>query len=45
MEGSRGLRLRTLPSVLAALAVGDIAYRLFAREPLRRALGIETSHA
>jgi hypothetical protein len=28
--------------VLAALAVGDIAYRLFAREPLRRALGIET---
>ena len=45
MEESRGSRLRTLPRVLAALALGDIAYRLFARAPLRRALGIETSHA
>jgi hypothetical protein len=45
MGDLRGSRLRTLPRVLAALAVGDIAYRLFAREPLRRALGIETSHA
>jgi len=45
MEESRGTRLRVLPSVLAALALGDIAYRLFARAPLRRALGIETSHA
>jgi len=31
--------------VLAALALGDVAYRLFAREPLRRALGIETHGA
>jgi len=45
MEDSRGSRLRMLPHVLAALAIGDIAYRLLAREPLRRALGIETSHA
>jgi len=45
MEDSRGTRLRVLPGVLAALALSDIAYRLFAREPLRRALGIETSHA
>jgi hypothetical protein len=45
MEESRGTRLRMLPQVLAALLVGDIAYRLLAREPLRRALGIETSHA
>jgi hypothetical protein len=45
MEDSRGSRLRMLPQVLAALLVGDIAYRLLAREPLRRALGIETSHA
>jgi len=45
MGDSRGTRLRTLPRVLAALAIGDIAYRLLAREPLRRALGIESSHA
>jgi hypothetical protein len=45
MEGTRGTRLRVLPGVIAALALSDIAYRLFARAPLRRALGIETSHA
>ncbi len=45
MEDSRGSRLRMLPPVLAALLVGDIAYRLLAREPLRRALGIEASQA
>ena len=45
MEESRGPWLGKLPRVLAALALGDIAYRLLAREPLRRALGIETSHA
>jgi hypothetical protein len=31
--------------VIAALAISDIVYRLLAREPLRRALGIETSRA
>jgi hypothetical protein len=45
MEDSRGLRLGTLPRVLAALAISDIAYRLLARQYLRRALGIDTSHA
>jgi hypothetical protein len=36
-----------MPGLVAALAIalGDVAYRLFAREPLRRALGIETHHA
>ena len=29
--------------VIAALAVTDLAYRLFVREPLRRALGIEVA--
>jgi hypothetical protein len=27
--------------VIAALAVGDIAYRMFVRETVRRALGVE----
>jgi hypothetical protein len=45
MGDSRGNGRRMLQRVIAALAVGDLAYRLFAREPLRRALGIETSHA
>lgn len=31
--------------VIAAVAVTDLAYRLFMREPLRRALGIEPKHA
>ncbi|MCW3068599.1 MAG: hypothetical protein JWL67_1224 [Solirubrobacterales bacterium] len=31
--------------VIAAVAVSDVAYRLFVREPLRRALGIEVKRA
>ncbi len=42
MREMRGRRWRTLQGVLAAVAIGDVAYRLFARAPLRRALGIET---
>lgn len=42
MGESRGNGRRVLQRVIAALAIGDIAYRLIAREPLRRALGIET---
>jgi hypothetical protein len=34
-----------LSGVIAALAVSDVAYRLWMREPLRRALGIEVGHA
>lgn len=45
MRVTRGNGRRVLQRVLAALAIGDIAYRLFAREPLRRALGIGTRHA
>jgi len=36
---------RILSRVIAAVAVGDVAYRLFMRAPLRRALGIEVGHA
>lgn len=36
---------RVLSRVIAALAVSDLAYRLWMREPLRRALGIEVGHA
>jgi hypothetical protein len=36
---------RVLGSVIAAVAVADLAYRMLAREPLRRALGIEPKHA
>jgi hypothetical protein len=36
---------RILRRVIAAVAVSDVAYRLFVREPLRRALGIEVRHA
>jgi hypothetical protein len=45
MGESKGNGRRVLQRVIAALAIGDVAYRLLAREPLRRALGIETSHA
>jgi hypothetical protein len=31
--------------VIAAVAVTDVAYRLFMRGPLRRALGIDARHA
>jgi hypothetical protein len=36
---------RVVRRLLAALAVADLAYRLFMREPIRRALGIEARHA
>jgi hypothetical protein len=36
---------RAVRRVIAAVAVTDVAYRLFMREPLRRALGIEPRHA
>jgi hypothetical protein len=45
MGDSRGSRRRVIQRVVAALAIGDVAYRLLAREALRRALGIETRHA
>lgn len=45
MGESRGNGRRVAQRVIALLAIGDVAYRLLAREPLRRALGIETSHA
>ncbi|HMD56462.1 MAG TPA: hypothetical protein VKG82_03215 [Solirubrobacteraceae bacterium] len=32
-------------ALITALAAGDVAYRLLMREPLRRALGIETRRA
>ena len=43
-ESSRDAR-RILSGVIAAVAVSDVAYRLFMRAPLRRALGIEVGHA
>jgi hypothetical protein len=43
-ESDRDLR-RVVRRVLAAVAVSDVAYRLFMRAPLRRALGIEVGHA
>ncbi|HEY0516936.1 MAG TPA: hypothetical protein VGD00_07420 [Solirubrobacteraceae bacterium] len=45
MGASRENRRRVLPRVLAGLAIGEVAYRLLMREPLRRALGIESQHA
>jgi hypothetical protein len=45
MGESRGNGRRVLQRVIAALAIGDVAYRLLAREPLRRALGIAASQA
>ena len=44
MEGSTNAG-RVWRRVLAAVAVTDLAYHLFMREPLRRALGIEPKHA
>ena len=43
MGESRGSARRIGARVIAALAISDVAYRLLAREPLRRALGIETA--
>jgi hypothetical protein len=31
--------------ILVAVAISDVAYRLLMREPLRRALGVETRRA
>jgi hypothetical protein len=45
MGESRGSSRRVLQRVIAGIAIGDLAYRLLMREPLRRALGIETRHA
>jgi hypothetical protein len=41
MGESKGNARRIARRVIAALAVTDIAYRLFMRAPLRRRLGIE----
>lgn len=43
-ESRRDLR-RVMRRVVAAVAVSDLAYRMFMRAPLRRALGIEVGHA
>lgn len=43
-ESTAGAR-RVVSRVIAALAVSDVAYRLWVRAPLRRALGIEAKHA
>jgi len=43
-ESRRSARLLA-GGVIAAVAVSDLAYRLFMRAPLRRALGIEVGHA
>jgi hypothetical protein len=45
MGESRADLGRLARRVIAAVAVSDLAYRLFVREPLRRALGIEARHA
>ena len=45
MGETRGDARRALRRVVAAVAVSDLAYRLFVREALRRALGIEVGHA
>jgi len=41
MGDSKGNARRIASRVIAAVAVTDMAYRLFIRAPLRRALGIE----
>jgi hypothetical protein len=43
-ESGRNMR-RLLRRVVAAVAVSDVAYRLFMRAALRRALGIDVGHA
>jgi hypothetical protein len=45
MRDTRGHVRRLVSRVVAAVAVSDLAYRLFVRAPLRRALGIEVRHA
>jgi hypothetical protein len=41
MGDSNGNARRIASRLIAAVAVTDMAYRLFMRAPLRRALGIE----
>jgi hypothetical protein len=41
MGETRGDGRRIVRLVIAAVAVSDLAYRMFMRTPLRRALGIE----
>lgn len=43
-ESGRNMR-RLVRRVVTAVAVSDVAYRLFMRAALRRALGIEVGHA
>jgi len=45
MGETRGSSRRVIQRLIAGLAIGDVAYRLWMRAPLRRALGIETTHA
>jgi hypothetical protein len=45
MGEGKGHARRMVRRVIAAVAVTDVAYRLFMRGPLRRALGIEARHA
>lgn len=45
MGEGKGHAGRVMRRLIAAVAVTDVAYRLFMREPLRRALGIEAKHA
>ena len=45
MGEGKGHATRMVRRVIAAVAVTDLAYRLFMRGPLRRALGIDARHA
>jgi hypothetical protein len=45
MGASKDGTRRMVARLLAALAVGDLAYRMLIRDPVRRSLGIETRHA
>lgn len=45
MGESNGNARRTLQRVVAGIAVSDVVYRLFMREALRRALGVEVRRA
>ena len=45
MGESKGNGRRIAQRLIAVLAISDVAYRLLAREPLRRRLGIETGRA
>jgi hypothetical protein len=45
MGASTHTTRRMVRRLIAALAVGDLAYRLLIREPVRRSLGMSTRHA